>query len=255
MASSLLPVIASNADHQLQAALGLHARRQLPSDRMYMIWKAYRVRGICMLFLECDQEAFHKDLQRSAVFFLHYLKDISTPDDLVTSEANPFFDALACKDLSSARQIAHHARASWNEGEEYEDDFLYVHFLMQLVLTSPEADSLRQILVAFEQVLDGEDSARFDLCEALVARDEAAFDEALSSVLQEHEEQYLEGVEAGYIIEEEWATEGALFIEGLGLVSLAEELGIPVQDNYLFIPSLGRAIEPLPFNPNAWRIP
>lgn len=255
MTSILLPAIEYNADYDLVQALSLVSQGRMPRDRMYIIWKAFRTRGICALFLECDADGFHADLQKSAAFYLHYLKQIAEPADKVTSKADPFFDAVACNDLAAAREIARHARPTWNEGEEYEDDFLYVFFLMQCLHPEAAEADRRAVLDAFEAVLDGEESTRLDVCRALMDRDVKAFDDALGRRIDEHEETYREGRMADYIAEEEWATEGLLFVEGLALVVLAKHLGITVQDNYLYIPSLARRETPLPHEPNAWRTP
>ena len=254
MASPLLPVIESNAAYDVEQALPLVLQGRMPREYMGVLWKALRIRGICALFLDYDREAFHEDLQKSATFYLHYLKNIAEEADKITSESAPFFDAAACKDVEAAREISRYARATWNQGLEYEDDFLYVRFLMTRCFLDSD-DEAQELLDALKIVLDGAPSPRFDVCQALMERDATAFDEALALLILEHEERYSTGRASGYVAEEEWATDGLLFVEGLALVAMAEILRLPVQDDYLFIPSVARAASERPHQPDAWRVP
>ncbi len=59
-------------------------------------------------------------------------------EEKITSEVKPSFDALGGGYFDAAQAIAARSRATWHQGREYEEDFLYAHFLLQLTLSSPE---------------------------------------------------------------------------------------------------------------------
>lgn len=252
MTSMLLPIIEHNAGIDLAAAVPLVLQRRMPRDRMHIVWRSFQRRGICALLLNADADGFHADLQRSATFYAYYLQRIADLDEIATSEATPFFDALACNDGEAVRAIARHAGQSWNTAYEYEDDFLYMHVLMRLA-SGADPRKIDALLDRFAGVIAREESARYDLCRSLRHRDREGFEDALSRLVAAHEVRYREGKEEGYLAEEEWATDGVLFLEGLALVSLAEQLGFSTEADYQFIPSLARRREPLSHDPDVWQ--
>lgn len=252
MTSRMLPIIRLNAQYDLDNLLPFVIRGNAKKELIDSICYNYRVKGICSFFMEGLPRVLHSNLQKSGAAFLHFLT-LAKDAEKITSKAAPFFDAIACKDFDIARQIGVYSRQTWNHEEEYEDDFLYVFFLIKKFFLDAEDKEGISIIKDFEAVLEGAHSARLDICKAFVDHDEQAFDQALNSLIMEHEEYYRSGAERDEIIEEEWATEGQLFIEGLSLVRLAERIGFWTQENYLFIPSLARKDLSIVFEPNSWK--
>ena len=71
----------------------------------------------------------------------------------LTSRSEPFFDAIAAADFDGARAIAVASRRTWRQGEEYQEDFLFVDFVMKhFFLGAPDAEC-QQTLELHEQVL------------------------------------------------------------------------------------------------------
>lgn len=254
MTSRMLPVIRVNAESDIEGTLPLIIRGDVQIERVLIFCRNYRRRGICYLFLEGLPGPLHTDLQRSGAVFLHFLKGAKDTDK-ITSKAAPFFDAIACKDFVTARQISRHSRQTWNQEEEYEDDFLYVFFLMKKFFLAGTEQEVRAIIRHYEDVLEGVNDMRLDLCKSFIENDSQAFEEALHALLTQHEEYYQRGMNRDEILEEEWATEGQFFVEGLALVRLAEIQGFRTEKNYLFIPSIAIENAPTFFNPDAWKNP
>ena len=235
----MLPMIMANAEYDLSKGLPFVQQGGANKKIYELVCRAYRVRGICRFFLEGVPGALHADLQSSGKTYLLYLSSAQN-DELVTSKGISFFDSIAGNDFDIAHQIAAHSRHTWNNDEEYEDDFLYVDFLMKHFFMNGGKDEIEKILQTFAGLVGDESSPRLDVCQAFVNRDGQAFDEALSDLIHEFQTYYQEGFARDEILEEVWATEGHLFIEGLALIRLGELLKIPVQKEYAYIPSMAR---------------
>ncbi len=236
MTSRLLPLIAANALVDLHGGLADVMERRISFERMLTFCRNYRRRGICHFFLQGRPTGLLQDLQRSAAAFAHYLT--GAPDsDKATGKFAPFFDAIACGDVGTAARISNVSRRDWNRDEEYEEDFLYVAFLMGRLFPDRER-AAAGILAEYERVLDGAEDARFTICRSLLTSSGKDFEEGLQALLVDRREYYRDGIKREDILEEEWATEGQLFVEGVALVRLAMTAGLDVQRNFLFIPSL-----------------
>src|SRR5262245_36792036 len=122
MGSKTLSLIRANAAFDIDGTLPLVISGDASLERVRIFCRNLRRKGICSLFLEGLPQLLHRDLQRSGAAFLHVL--ISASDaEKVTSDAAPFYDAVACGDFDTARGISRHSRNTWNPNEEYEDDF------------------------------------------------------------------------------------------------------------------------------------
>ena len=99
------------------------------------------------------------------------------------------------------------------------------------------------LIEQFEKVLDGQPSARLDVCRALLNRDQAAFDEAFDNLIHEHEAQ-IEADKARFQLEEpEVMSQRLIFVEGLAVLRLATLHGLKTESDYLFCPSIARLTE------------
>ena len=125
----------------------------------------YRQHGACTFLHTGNALKFFECMQRSAGCYLHMLK-FEKDDEKRTSEAEPFFDALSAGLSDAAGEIAKLSRQSCNFDYEYEDDFLYVHFLMSLFFRQDVVDdkALKALLERYGEVLGDDLSARFDIC-------------------------------------------------------------------------------------------
>ena len=254
MTPPLLPIARANAEYDIIGTLPLIVRGDLDFNRITIFCGNYRRRGICSLFLDGVPILLHRDLQKSGGAFLSYLKG-ARPADVITSKAAPFFDAIACKDLGTARMIAERLPRNWNREEEYEDDFLYVFFLMKSFFLDGTEQENGDIVDRYGKLLEGASEVRLDLCQALLRKDNIAFEEAVHSLILQQADILRQRLNRGEIIDEEWAVEGQFFVEGLALIRLAELRGFTTERNYRFIPSLAIESAALNLDPESWKDP
>lgn len=233
----------------VQKACGIFIEETLPSvlsgkldlRRMLEFCGWYRQIGITKLFLSGMSDEFFVDLFKSGRAYLHYL-ETHGDEDKVTSWSAPLLDAIACNDLSGAGEIARKSRLSWNSSEEYEDEFLYMFFLIKRFFLGGSEEDLTSILLQYEASLAGAADARYEICKAFAEADEFALDAALTDLLDQQEADYREEVIAETIYPDDAVTTARLSVEGLALARLAENVGIAMQDNYLLMPSAARQI-------------
>ncbi|TQF09800.1 hypothetical protein FJV41_42795 [Myxococcus llanfairpwllgwyngyllgogerychwyrndrobwllllantysiliogogogochensis] len=239
MSSKFLQVFVSNArsdNAELLKALDAKASLQ----QVLTFCENYRIRGIGRFLLYGDAEALHACLYKSGRAYLSLMEKVPE-SQWVTSRSAPFFDALAAQDLDGAREIARRARRTWQQGMEYKEDFLYVHFLMSRFFLGETDARLVELLADYEQVLQGSEDLRLPLCHALLKGDGEEVARALETFLVAERARQDRLLQREKISEERWATVAQVSVEGLALMTLAEHAGLPLVGEFPFVPSLARA--------------
>jgi hypothetical protein len=218
--------------------------------------------GLCHLLEAVDLRAFAENLCRSGHarrYFLRRSRAEGNVDDprLALGRTSAVLDALAAGDVGLAGDIAALSITEWQPDWEYEDDFCYFLFLHRVILGQggdlvvPNA-TLVAILDRFERALEGASSPRLGVCRALVARDAAAFADALARRLDqiagEHDVERTtaavqEDIDVGF-----WPR-SFVSIEGLALLNLGGLLGVRVAGDPRMCPQVAR----LPIQPNDYR--
>jgi hypothetical protein len=237
MSSQFLPLFMRNALVDNRALLPALRRRTASLDEALTFCRNLRVAGIGSLFLTGTPEVFHRRLQQSAWAFAWLLEGWGEAVKR-TSRALPFFDAVAAGDFPAAARVAELSRRTCVPDEEYEEDFLFVEFLMQRFFLGATEDDCERLLGRYEQALQGAEDSRLPLCWSLLEREAVAFNEALSRFLSERSDGY--EVRAEDEPPEILATEALLSVEGLALARLAERAGLSTEEDYLHVPSLAR---------------
>lgn len=239
MASRFLPAVIENALHQNRALLPVLVRGAGRSRHILTFCNNFRIAGIGSLFLTGTSQPFLHHLHQSGRAFAHYLRNAGNTD-VRLSLSRPFFDAAGAGDFDGAALIARHARRTWAQGEEYEEDFLFIEFLIQHgVLEAPVA-ACEDLLARYERALKGAEDLRLDVCRALLQADSDAFNQALALFLSDRKDRLEAQAETTPIPEEFLATEWNFSLEGLALVRLAERKGLETEEDYLHIPSVAR---------------
>ena len=233
----MLPLIVSNAEYENSKLLPGMLRGAVSIELVFRFCQNQRRKGIAELFLEGLPRLFIESVQRSGGAYLAALKRTQDAEK-VTSKSAPFFDAVACRDFGVAREIARYSRGTWNRDEEYEEDFLYVWLLMKSFFLDRSNEEVASLLARYETVLDGAEDVRFLIAKGLVHHNSELFVEALNDLIVMHQDHYRTGMKRGEILEEEWATEGQLSVEGLALLRLAQLGGFTIEQGYPLIPSL-----------------
>jgi hypothetical protein len=254
MTSAMLPVIQENAGYEIEQCLPFVVRQQGGSKLVYRLCRAYRRRGISALFLNGDAGELHRNLQRAGTAFAAMLERDSVIA-AAASYAEPFFDAVAAHDFPTAERIAQRLSPAFTPGEEYEEDYYFLAILAAFLISPSDHTVSAQLLESFREFAASSGDLRFDVASGLVARDAAAFAAAMDRWLDQREAQWNKATASDNVIEDDWATEGQFFVEGLAVVRIAALLGIATEPDYLFIPSI--AIETVADNlsPYSWRQP
>jgi hypothetical protein len=221
---------------------------------MELISKSYRMRGLASLLLKGSHRDLAKDLQRSATAWLHYLRH-AKDEEKASAQADGLWCAIACQDLDTAAEIARSSRYTRNADLEYEDDFLYVAFLMRALVLGADRAEADDWVSKLDVFLQGEPSAKLDLCRALLARDEGAFDDALRRRIAEHRDWVAVMREREAFQDDEEATDAQVFLEGLALIRLAERNGMKPDEEYPLIPSMARRAKADGLGLDSWRNP
>ncbi|QDF06534.1 Imm49 family immunity protein [Myxococcus xanthus] len=235
MNSEFLPVFVRNALADARRLLPSLEKSQVAQAQALEFCSHLRHAGIGTLFMTATPEVLHLRLKQSGEAFAWFLRG-ANEHAKQTGAARPFFDAVAAGDMEVAREVAKHARRTPAHGEEYEEDFLFIEFLMQRYLLGAESAACERLLARHEHVLQGAEDTRLPLCRALLVRDAEMFDDALTQFLQEREDAF-EANAAGEP-PERLATEGLFSVEGMALIRLAMLEGIPVAENHLHVPGV-----------------
>jgi hypothetical protein len=212
--------------------------------------KLSRIVGTGRFLIEGQAQPLVTALANGARTFLHFAARLDEAEK-VTAKYEPFFDAVAARDLATAAGIARAARATANPGKEYPEDFLYMSFLMGLVLVPGDTAALRARLDAYQKV---NPDTRWSLCHALLIADQAAFDEALARAVEEKRAQLLAKVEKNVFNPDEAATIAHVSTEVLAWLVLAEGRGLQLARDYPLAPAAARAPAALPPD-GSWRQP
>jgi hypothetical protein len=211
----------------------------------------YRRIAICDVLTTGQPVGFFENLRKSATAYLRYLES-SAEQSLRLAWSKPLFDALACGDFDLARRIGRRSPTQLRSELEYEEDFLYVGFVIASISTDGAQEARNALLGRYETLLDGADDARFSVCSALSNGDAPRFNAALLQLVASDEASMLRKQEAAALPADDAATFLRVSVEGLALVRLAEAAGLATEPEYLSIPA---TIRPLPSSSGDDRAP
>jgi hypothetical protein len=253
--STPLPLVLKNAGLTIEEALPAVISRQLRQAEMVAYCGLYRRTGIARLLLAGRPQPFFEDLSRSARAFLYFLEGV--PDDRkATSLSAPFLDAIACDDTGAAEAIARRSRTTWNPDEEYEEDFLFLRFLMARFALGESPSPVEALLGRWAVVEGGSDGPRLSLCTALQARDQAAFDEALTALVEERSQEVQSAREDGLLSPDDAPTTAKIWVDLLALLRCAGAVGLETEEIVPMAPPVARRVDLLRLPaPDSWRHP
>ncbi|RKG86096.1 Imm49 family immunity protein [Corallococcus terminator] len=251
MASKFLSVFIDNALGDNEELLPAFIAGKAGLKEALRLCQNFRIAGIGSLLMSGTSARLHECLHASARAFVHFASSVPEGQNL-TSRAEPFFDAVACGDTEAARELARLSPRACDRNREYEEDFLFVRFLMDHFFLGLDAREGKALLKRYEEVLESSEDSRLAVCQALLVADEARFDEGLSRMMEAREVRFRKLREKESAAEEVLATEGYVSVEGLALVRLAVSKGLHPLEDHLFIPSVAREQVALRFRPDSW---
>jgi hypothetical protein len=206
----------------------------------FEISRHYRALGICVLLTDADVDGFFHWLIQSALTRVYYLRRCRHEGLAGTAGARAslldgFLDAVAAGQVPLAREIVNLSAERWMEGEEYEDDFAWARALGLLALGERDSET-GTVLDQFQRALEGGKAVRLDVGQAMLAKDQEAFDRAFDALIREHQEanDRLADPEENSILADEYPFEPnrQVFVEGLAVLRLAESRGLKTRPEY-----------------------
>lgn len=219
----------------------------------------YRVFAICQLADEGDAERLFQWLIHSALLRRHYLRTVGARPDAEpryrrASFVDPLQDALCARQWKLAGQIGALQAPDWLERCEYEDDYCYGELLRQAAEHFP--DDGKGVLRRWKKALQGGDDPRLSVAAAYLAKDAAAFEEALRSLVVHNERKAAELADptTGSVLSSDYpfAPNRWVSIEGLAWLALAERDGLSVDYEVERCPRVARCSPSEPFEPRAY---
>jgi hypothetical protein len=252
VSSAYLADFIENAEYGLEILIPAATRGELDGKGIHKLCDRFRQRGACSFLLTGDPQPFFVNAMQSAGAYLAWLRRADEAQK-VTSQARPFYDAAGCGFWECARGVAQASRTTWNRPREYEDDFLFMLFLMKHFFLGAEVDECRAIIARHEQAAEGADEAHRNVCLAFLERDAALFDRSLREVLQARADRAEAMVEREAIPEESWSWLRYFSLEGFALLKLADRARLPVERDYLHVSESLRFGPTFAFDPDAWR--
>lgn len=242
-----LETVQDNSRSILRDALGIISVQGVAerSGKAYAVSALmYHRLALCELLSEARADRFQALLCKSALTRLHLLRLAASgrsflPLTTCASKNISFVDAVTAGQLGLSTELARLTPDRHEPRCEYEDDFLLHRFMHKhlLHLHAGEAHDLPALLERWAKVVEGEHAPYLEVCRALLKRDADGFHEALLSLIEDHRHRLRE---KGAYSEETRRTDGAVFMDGLALLRLAELSGLPTQREYPNIPHLAR---------------
>jgi hypothetical protein len=204
--------------------------------------------AIMALVSKGDRLLFGQNLTRSGRVRLAYLQRLRSEGtgnehDGASARIDGLMDAVAASDLSLGLEIVAASRRSYLLGAEYEDDFCYAQLIHRLVSQESDEPATSALIEQYEKVLEGQPSARLDVCRSLLNRDQSAFDKSFDSLIHEREEKIAADKARFQLEEPEVMSQRLIFVEGLAVLRLATLHGLKTEPDYLFCPSIARLSE------------
>jgi hypothetical protein len=211
-----------------------------------------RVVGIIKLLTESSINNFQHNLLRSANCWETFLSRCRAENgmdqhDFCAGRFDALLSALAGHDPARALDLAKLAPTDYRPEHEYETDFAYARALHHFVGGGVAEADVPELLTRCAEAGDEWAAARTEVGRALLAREQSAFDEAFDALLSQRQKMIQAEKDRGKLAGAALNAERAVFVEGLALLSLAEQRGLALQPDYPMCPSIARQPPSKPF--------
>ena len=135
---------------------------------------------------------------------------------------------------------------------EYEDDFAYAHFLYEFITFDKKSRKKNKaILSYYEKALEGDYDARYNICIAFLNRDQKKFDNSFYDLLEYYESQNSKiadpKLDSVLAMDYTFEPNRRIYVEGLGILRIADKLGIKTEQEYKNCPGIARVYDFEPY--------
>jgi hypothetical protein len=199
--------------------------------------------AVACLLVDGDSQKSFLNLSRCAengLRFLTLLRRRALPRPSASKNI-PLLAALAAGDFGRASATAAASRDSRDEeAREYEDEFLWARVLQLLAAPKPDVGTVDPLLARLDELDPKAYADRTAAVRALLARDAAAFEEAMAGAVLQYEQVTEEKAKSLTTPVTTFAPHRFLWLEGLALLRLGERAGLPVERELKYCPRLAR---------------
>lgn len=239
MKPNFLPIAIKNSGVALEEVLP-HVIKAPPELRYYQhVCLLYRRLAVGSLLAASDPRSFYTYLFKSSRAFVHFLRTAPAKEKL-TSKAEPFFDAVACRDDEAAREMASLCPRTADTTREYEEDFLSVWLPMAYFYGNVPREALQPELELFAKLTEENPDPHLDICRGLLDADQRLFDQGLEALIEQKLKAYEKARKYEELNADEAATTAHVSTEVLALLELAQRAGLSVSPEHPLAPGIAR---------------
>lgn len=221
----------------------------------------FRVMGVMRLLCGVADSCFHHWM-RSGYVRLHYLQRCQAEDALtdrfyVASQTASLLDAIAAGQFDLATEIVSLSPVFYREdGYEYRNDYLF-GVLLAMLLVAPEEfteaeqedmlDTIEERFAWCEEYIAPDDDPRLLVCQAIVMRDQDAFNTCFDDLLVAYEYKLEDAIEKAQFTSPAAVAARYVNVEAIALLRLARRFGLRTQLAYKYCPRLALSAMQKPF--------
>ncbi len=212
----------------------------------------FRALAIMQLLSEASTDLFLHNLMRAGrvrVAYLSRLAKEGISDDFFQGAGRygSLFSSIAASDWAIAAEIASLSPTDIVPGE-YEDDAC-VAWIVGLLVKDAGAgeEAFEGLFKRFRAYLELAPDARLEVLDAIVRRDQGAFDAAFPGVIAAFESDIRKAKQRRQLEEPVTLALREVSVDGLAYLRLAERRGLTTMGEYPYCPSLARAPMRVPF--------
>jgi hypothetical protein len=209
--------------------------------------------AIVLLLTKADSDGFVHNLIRAAMVWQRYLERCRA-DERGTEDHNfcaglfaPVLDALAAREAALARTLWDLGPTEHRPGHEIESDYWYARALFALqtgVVPVAETAAMLEKCAATGNAMS---AARAAHGKTLLERDQSTFEDTFGALIRARENEIRANRKRGQVEDPPVLAHREVFVEGVALLNLAEQLGLRVAADYPMCPSLARTPTARPF--------
>lgn len=255
-----MKTLEDNTVFRLEQGIGRWAKGEFSGELSFDICLNWRVYAMCRMLLDADTDGFAMSLVKSGQARIEYLSrrhQEAEPDGtwLCLSKNLPFEDCLAGGALHEARRVSELSPMEWFPDAEEEDEHRWQVFLHRFLRDAPgtPGPALTSALRDLEMLWGEDGEPRLEAARALSARDPAALAEAFEVMLDAREERIRKLRKTHGVPKDLLLTDGALYLEGLALLRLAELAGMNMPGEFRYLPGDARVpVRNAPLPPGCW---
>lgn len=217
-------------------------RQKIDPNVLLGIFDMYRCVGCGSYLMDLDKDVFTNNLFYSGkcyLFLLELVKQKRLPSRFGwRAKSHPWLDVIAIGAVDLGRQLAALAAPQCDEeyGESLEN-FLYFKLIEGLFLETLNEREFADGLGQFEKASDGGDSDRFHVLKALFDKDAKQFSAGISSLIGNWSQQNKKDHANGNLNPYYFISIAKICIEGIALLKLAKKRGLPLEEDFPYVPA------------------